>query len=544
MNNDRFSDTTELPVPRAPRVPRQPQNQQPSDPFAEAARTNDTSQRPNPHPQRSAVDPNAGAPRRRLNGAASPRQPEHTSASDGYPHRPSERPSASDGYPHRPSERPSASDGYPHRSSERAGAPNTGQHRPPARQGAPNGYAQRQVQPAPRQRIRRDGVNPPPQAAIRRASYQEQMPEDDQIYGYRQPQQDYRQPEFAEEEIREPAPKKKKRRKHRRHSCLRKIITSLLTVAVVLFGLYSGVVLLAIKKLGYEETGARAITATAAEPDAAVRNVLLIGTDNREDERGRADTVILLSFSKHNHTVTMTSLMRDSYVNIPNHGTDKLNAAYAYGGATLLMDTITSNFGIPVDDYICVNFRAFVHIADAVGGLKVEVSDREAEAINVILESEVNGIMGDEPKDDFLPSGGTFLLNGKQALAYARIRYVGNADFERTERQRTVLDLMLGKLKHLSPAAVPKILMKAVPELKTNMTTGELYLLSLQTPVKLIGYDMQKLRLPADGTYSDQTSPDGQMVLAVDFDANLQLYLKMIHDAPQPEPAEGEVTAP
>lgn len=542
MNNDRFSDTTELPVPR---VPRQPQNQQPSDPFAEAARTNDTAYRSNPNPQRSTVDPNTGAPRRRLNGAAAPRQSEHTTGADGYPHHSGERPpSASGSNPHSAPARPTASDGYPHRPSGRSGTQNGNPQRPSARQSAPNGYAQRQVQPAPRQRIRRDGANPPPQAAIRRASYQEQMPEDDQIYAYRQPQQVYRQPEFADEEIREPAPKKKKRRKRHRHSCLRKIITSLLTVAVVLFGLYSGVVLLAIKKLGYEETGARAITATAAEPDAAVRNVLLIGTDNREDERGRADTVILLSFSKHNHTVTMTSLMRDSYVNIPNHGTDKLNAAYAYGGATLLMDTITSNFGIPVDDYICVNFRAFVHIADAVGGLKVEISDREAEAINVILESEVNGIMGDDPKDDFLPSGGTFLLNGKQALAYARIRYVGNADFERTERQRTVLDLMLGKLKHLSPAAVPKILMKAVPELKTNMTTGELYLLSLQTPVKLIGYDMQKLRLPADGTYSDQTAPDGQMVLAVDFDANLQLYLKMIHDAPQPEPAEGEVTAP
>lgn len=542
MNNDRFSDTTELPVPR---VPRQPQNQQPSDPFAEAARTNDTTYRSNPNPQRSTVDPNTGAPRRRLNGAAAPRQSEHTTGADGYAHHSGEHPpSASGSNPHRAPARPTASDGYPHRPSGRSGTQNGNPQRPSARQSAPNGYAQRQVQPAPRQRIRRDGANPPPQAAIRRASYQEQMPEDDQIYAYRQPQQVYRQPEFADEEIREPAPKKKKRRKRHRHSCLRKIITSLLTVAVVLFGLYSGVVLLAIKKLGYEETGARAITATAAEPDAAVRNVLLIGTDNREDERGRADTVILLSFSKHNHTVTMTSLMRDSYVNIPNHGTDKLNAAYAYGGATLLMDTITSNFGIPVDDYICVNFRAFVHIADAVGGLKVEISDREAEAINVILESEVNGIMGDDPKDDFLPSGGTFLLNGKQALAYARIRYVGNADFERTERQRTVLDLMLGKLKHLSPAAVPKILMKAVPELKTNMTTGELYLLSLQTPVKLIGYDMQKLRLPADGTYSDQTAPDGQMVLAVDFDANLQLYLKMIHDAPQPEPAEGEVTAP
>ena len=78
------------------------------------------------------------------------------------------------------------------------------------------------------------------------------------------------------------------------------------------------------------------------------------------------------------------------------------------------------------------------------------------------------------------------------------------------------------------------------PELKTNMTTGQLYLLSLEVPVKLIGYDMQKLRLPADGTYSDQTAPDGQMVLAVDFDANLQLYLKTIHDAPAPEPTASE----
>ena len=239
----------------------------------------------------------------------------------------------------------------------------------------------------------------------------------------------------------------------------------------------------------------------------------------------------------------MTSLLRDSYVNIPNHGTDKLNAAYAYGGATLLMDTVTSNFGIPVDDYICVNFRAFVHITDALGGIKVEISDSEAEAINTILQSEINRIMGDEPTDDFLPSGGTFQLNGKQALAYTRIRFVGNADFERTERQRN--DLMLTKLKHLSPTAIPEILTKAVPELKTNITTSQLYLLSLETPWKLIGYDIQKLRLPADGTFSDQKSPDGQMVLAVDFDANLQLYLKSIHDAPvTSELIEGEVTTP
>lgn len=484
MNHDRFSDTTELPISQQTRRPASPN---PHDPFENTTRADHPEQKHIPEPQRRPQTRTPNPQRRRLRGAANSQHGE-TNRQIGYP--------------------------------------------------------QRQTLSAPRQRIQQSSDVPLTHATIRRASYQEQMPENEKITPYRQPQRAYRSPEF-EEEIQEPALKKKKRKKRRRHGCLAKIITSMLILVFVLFGIYSGIVLLAIKQLDYEETGTRAITATAAEPDSDVRNIMLIGTDNREDERGRADTVIILSFSNHNHTVTMTSLLRDSYVNIPNHGTDKLNAAYAYGGATLLMDTVTSNFGIPVDDYICVNFRAFVHITDALGGIKVEISDSEAEAINTILQSEINRIMGDEPTDDFLPSGGTFQLNGKQALAYTRIRFVGNADFERTERQRNVLDLMLTKLKHLSPTAIPEILTKAVPELKTNITTSQLYLLSLETPWKLIGYDIQKLRLPADGTFSDQKSPDGQMVLAVDFDANLQLYLKSIHDAPvTSEQIEGEVTTP
>lgn len=403
---------------------------------------------------------------------------------------------------------------------------------------------QRRPNPQRRQRSQPPPAYPP-SSVVRRASYREQLPESGKSMPHRRPPQSYRPPEI-EYEPEEPAPaprpqKKKKRRRHRR-SCVGRILFSLLTTAVVLVGIYSGIALLAIKQLDYEETGARQLSYTANAPDPDVRNILLIGTDSREDEVGRADTMILMSFSKRNKTVTMTSLMRDSYVSIPNHSTNKLNAAYAYGGATLLMDTITNNYGIPIDDYICINFKAFVHIADALGGLKVEISDKEAEAINVILQSEVNAIMGDDPMADFLPSGGTFLLNGKQALAYARIRYVGNADFERTERQRNVLDLMLEKVKHPNPAAIPKILVKALPEMKTNMTTGELYLLSLQMPVELIAYDMQKLRLPADGTFADQTAPDGQMVLAVDFDANLQLYLKAVSEPPETEQNETENT--
>lgn len=396
--------------------------------------------------------------------------------------------------------------------------PRAGQtERPRSNASRPN--TQQQARP-PRQR-----TQPPPQAGIRRASYQNNLPKQERRQEYQRPPQRKSQDTHYDRK-----PKAKRRRRHHHHSCLRSIIISILSMLLVLFLLYSGIVWAAINKLDYRETGTRQMTASIAEPDALVRNILLIGTDSRDGELGRADTMIVLSFSKHNKSVTMTSIMRDSYVSIPGYGTDKLNAAFAYGGPTLLMDTIVNNYGIPVDDYVCVNFKAFVHVADALGGLKVEISDREAEEINIILQSEVNEIMGDDPMADFLPSGGTFILNGKQALAYARIRHVGNADFERTERQRTVLNLMLDKVKHLSPTAIPKMLGNAMPELTTNMTKSQLYLLSLQTPVKLIAYDMQTLRLPADGTYSDQTAPNGQMVLAVDFDANHTLYIQSIHD--------------
>lgn len=360
----------------------------------------------------------------------------------------------------------------------------------------------------------------PPQAGLRRASW-------DGNYGGAVPPQPpvYAQPpEFQDEE---PTPKRRRKRRRKKHSCLRRIVWSIFSLIFTIFAIYSIIAIIAIRKIQHVETGERHLVENAAQADSNIRNILLIGSDSRGDEQGRADTMILLSFSKYNKTLTITSVMRDSYVNIPGHGVNKLNAAYAYGGATLLMDTITNNFGIRVDDYICVNFKAFVHIADAVGGFKIDITDREAQAINVILESEVNGIMGDDPKSDFLPSGGTFVLDGKQALSYARIRYVGNADFERTERQRKVLNLLLDKLKLLSPGKVYKILKHAMPDLSTNMSGGSLYWLSLKLPYQLISYDMQSLRLPADGTYSDQTAPDGQMVLAVDFNANYAIY----HDA-------------
>jgi len=192
-----------------------------------------------------------------------------------------------------------------------------------------------------------------------------------------------------------------------------------------------------------------------------VRNILLIGSDTRNaDERGRTDSMILLSINSTTKEITMTSFMRDMYVNIKGIDADgndidtwsKLNAAYVYGGAELLMDTIEYNFDIAVDDYVYIDFLSFVDIVDAVGGIELDISDEEAEGMKPPM-AEQNKLLGNKKGTDYLDKGGKKLhVNGNQALAYARLRYVGNADFQRTERQRTVITKIIEKGERLRSA--------------------------------------------------------------------------------------------
>lgn len=296
----------------------------------------------------------------------------------------------------------------------------------------------------------------------------------------------------------------------------------MLIIFLLLFGIYSCTVYKLIGKMDYSETGDRSRTSGALSSNY-VTSILLIGTDGRSDtERGRSDTMMLMSINRSTDTVTLTSFMRDCYVEIPNgYGWDKLNSAYSYGDAELLMDTIEHNFGVKVDDYVSVNFVSFANIIDSVGGIELDVSDAEVQEINTILQAEVNSIMGDDTFADLLTSGGKLHLNGKQALSYARIRYVGNADFERTERQRRVMELAMNKLKSFAPSAINNISKTVLPNVTTNMTSEELYMLSLKFPF-MLGYETEQLQIPADNTYYGEYTSSGD-ALIVDFDANYNI---------------------
>ena len=310
---------------------------------------------------------------------------------------------------------------------------------------------------------------------------------------------------------------------------LGKAIRAVLWVIIIVFVLYSAVSLIGILRM-HRETAENRANISDVMDAAYVSNVLLIGTDSRDlsQERGRSDSMILASINKKTRELTLTSFLRDSYVYIDDeYGYGKLNAAYSYGGAGLLMDTIESNYGVRIDDYVLISFAACANVIDAVGGVKLDLTDEEADAVNEILISEVNELMGDDRNDDLLDCGGEQKLDGKQALSYSRIRYVGNADFERASRQRTVMTQVLKKAA-VNPVAMARIFVTALPELSTNLSVGKSYGYTLRAPFLLIGYQLKTQQIPVDDTfYGDDV--DGESVLRVDCDANRQVLKDTIY---------------
>jgi LCP family protein required for cell wall assembly len=301
------------------------------------------------------------------------------------------------------------------------------------------------------------------------------------------------------------------------------LIRFVLWAIIVVFLLYSVLALVGILRMQNETSEHRSDVGDAISA-SYVDNILLIGTDSRdlETDAGRSDSMILLSINSKTNEIMLTSFLRDVYVEIGDgYGWGKLNAAYSYGGASLLLDTIEANYNIRIDDYILISFAACVELIDAVGGVKIDVSEEEADAINEILISEVNGLMGDDREDDLLDGGGLQKLDGKQALSYSRIRYVGNADFERTSRQRTVMTQVLQKAVR-NPIALARIFLTALPELSTNLSVGKSYLYALRAPCMAFSYDLAQQRIPADGTFDIETV-DGESVLKANFSENQEI---------------------
>lgn len=310
--------------------------------------------------------------------------------------------------------------------------------------------------------------------------------------------------------------KEKKHKKKKLHPFLKGFIGCMIILAVLFGGAGFLVSVVLYGKMNYSE-----IEGLSKEPfkEDGVKNILLIGNDSRtEDESGRSDAMILISISSRTHSVHMTSILRDIYVDIPGHDGNRLNAAYAYGGPELLLETLEENFDVEVNRCMLVNFQAFANLIDAVGGVDLDVTNEEVQYINGYLV-EYNQLENRPEGTDYLDTSlsGNIHLNGPQALAYCRNRYIGS-DFARTERQRKVLSAAMKKLPLSLAANGGELIDGVMSNITTNLTRSELNGLVLQAPAMLT-YDVVQGSIPLEGTYSNATIR-GMAVLEVDFEAN------------------------
>jgi LCP family protein required for cell wall assembly len=229
--------------------------------------------------------------------------------------------------------------------------------------------------------------------------------------------------------------------------------------------------------------------------------------------------MIILSVNSETKEAKMTSLMRDTWVKIDGHGHGKLNAASVYGGPELTMKTINDHFGTDLQDYVLINISSLAEVIDTLGGIDIEITEAERKSINKGL-FDLSSQSGMEKVE----SAGYVHLNGNQAVAYSRIRFI-DSDYRRTERQRDVLTIMASKLKeNTNPAALVSLITDLLPNVETNLSFTDLVSLAM-TGLQLDLSGVEQFRVPVDGTFDSGTF-DGVWCIKPDFEKNTRL----LHD--------------
>ena len=270
--------------------------------------------------------------------------------------------------------------------------------------------------------------------------------------------------------------------------------------------------------------------------DSKVLNVMLFGEDNARGEKfGRSDSMIMLSIDNRHKKLKMTSFQRDSYVYVDGYGYDKLTNAYAYGGPKLTIQTIESNFGVKVDRYAVVDYASFIDIIDVLGGIDLELTKDEIDYINYQLyknkQSDTRTTITDAP--------GMVHLTGQQALWYARNRGLDSSeeeigiagdDWDRTSRQRKLLETMFNDMKSADLTQIVSIVGKVGPLVTTNIKKDEITALVSHSPTYLT-YSVEQYTVPQEGQwYYMNDTPVGSVIAFSDLEVQRKLFAEFIYE--------------
>lgn len=300
------------------------------------------------------------------------------------------------------------------------------------------------------------------------------------------------------------------RNRKRKMSKKKKVLISILSILLCLVlvgGLYTYIQLNKVKSGTLSKSDSDLGITNTIEKELEskdVTNIALFGVDSREagmDKGSRSDSIMILSIDKEHNKLKLSSIMRDTYVSVDGHGKTKITHAYAYGGPQLAVKTINENFNMNIKDYVTVDFFGLEKIINSVGGVQINLEKAEVPVMNNYI-TETSKIEKTTPT--YVKNFGLQNLNGSQAVAYARIRYVGNADYERTERQRKVLEQVIQKVTKGGITKLPSLINTMLPFVETSMSKTDILAAGTTVLTKKITTLVQ-FRLPEDGYGKGQT---------------------------------------
>jgi len=269
-------------------------------------------------------------------------------------------------------------------------------------------------------------------------------------------------------------------------------------------------------------------------------NVLLLGTDERTlSDSARTDAMLICSINRTTGEVKLTSIMRDlaiDYTDIGQYnGTYRINAANYFGGPNLTMRTINEKFNMNIQYYVLVNFFGFQKIAQRVGGIEVDITEAEKDKINKMIVQQAkfayrSGVDESDQENVYLETyGENTHLNGRQTLAYARIRKLTGGDAMRTERQRTVLTKLLQKVKQLDAIQLAALAKDMIGQVKTNLPFDDLFSIAMLVCGNGLG-NVESMRMPLSGTYKEEVRNEQSMLYDCDFQANAMALYNFIYE--------------
>ncbi|SFR69770.1 transcriptional attenuator, LytR family [Anaeromicropila populeti] len=250
-------------------------------------------------------------------------------------------------------------------------------------------------------------------------------------------------------------------------------------------------------------------------------HILVVGLDGTNDDTNvRADSILIVSINPVSKKVVLTSFLRDMYLSVPEIGENKLSAVYSLGGIQLVEDTIETNFQFSIDHTISVNMKAFETIIDAIGGVELELSEKEAEYLNqtnYISKKECRNVLKGRQR-----------LNGSQALGYVRVRQVSdengeNGEFGRTARLRKLLSAIMKEYKKQDIMKIGSLFLTIQSEVTTDLSYTELL-----TYLRTVCNDTvtaSTASIPVIETYTLETQ-QGMSVLVPDLDKNIKAFEK------------------